>query len=147
METTAPFTLKACLTQPLAQLLRQNKSKHSERTVPLRANCNNDQHYRDEQQPFDTTTRKRTTEEEKARMITHGSNKTTGLYNSHEDHDTASVSQHIKDARSPFYTPERRIRADSAGSEQKYSHKPRLSTSVTLNTEDELSDNTNETQH
>ena len=149
METTAPFTLKACLTQLLAQLLRQNKSKHSERTVPLRANCNNDQHYRDEQQPFDTTTRKRTTEEEKARMITHGSNKTTGLYNinSHDDHDTASVSQHIKDARSPFYTPERRTRADSAGSEQKYSHKPRLSTSVTLNTEDELSDNTNESQH
>ena len=147
METTAPFTLKACLTQLLAQLLRQNKSKHSERTVPLRANCNNDQHYRDEQQPFDTTTRKRTTEEEKTRMITHGSNKTTGLYNSHDDHDTASVSQHIKDARSPFYTPERRTRADSAGSEQKYSHKPRLSTSVTLNTEDELSDNTNESQH
>ena len=99
--------------QLFAQLLRQNKSKHSERTVPLRANCNNDQHYRDEQQPFDTTTRKRTTEEEKARMITHGSNKTTGLYNSHDDHDTASVSQHIKDARSPFYTPERRTRAVS----------------------------------
>ena len=67
-------------------------------------------------------------------MITRGSNKTTGLSNSHNDHDTASLSQHSKDTRSPFYTPERRIRADSAGSEQKYSHKPKLSTSsVTLN--------------
>ena len=53
--------------------------------------------------------------EEEARMITHGSNKTTGLSNSHDDHDTASVSQHSKDTRSPFYTPERRTRADSAG--------------------------------
>ena len=87
------------------------------------------------------------TTDEKTVIDSYGSNKTTGLYNSHDDHDTASVSQHIKDARSPFYTPERRTRADSAGSEQKYSHKPRLSTSVTLNTEDELSDNTNESQH
>ena len=103
-------------------------------SLPLRANCSNDQHYREEQQLFDTTTRKRTTEEEKTRMITHGSNKTTGLSNSHNDHDTASVSQHSKDTRSPFYTPERRTRADSARSEQKYSHKPRLSmSSVTLN--------------
>ena len=39
-------------------------------------------------------------------MITHGSNKTTGLSNSHNDHDTASVSQHSKDTRSPFYTPD-----------------------------------------
>ena len=84
-------------------------------------------------------------------MITRGSNKTTGLSNSHNDQDTASLSQHSKDTRSPFYTPERRIRADSAGSEQKYSHKPRLSTSsVTLNkdhSEDELSDDTNDSQH
>ena len=77
-------------------------------SLPLRANCSNDQHYRDEQQLFDTTTWKRTTEEEKTRMITHGSNKTTGFSNSHNDHDTASVSQHSKDTRSPFYTPERR---------------------------------------
>ena len=120
--------------------------------LPLRANCSDDQHYRDEQQLFDTTTRKRTTEEEKTRMITHGSNKTTGLSNRHNDHDTASVSQHSKDTRSPFYsTPERRTRADSAGSEQKYSHKPRLRTSsVTLNkdhSEDELSDDTNDSQN
>ena len=84
-------------------------------------------------------------------MITHGSNKSTGLSNSHNDHDTASVSQRSKDTRSPFYTPERRTRADSAGSEQKYSHKPRLSTSsVTLNkhhSEDDLSDDTNDSQH
>ena len=86
-------------------------------------------------------------------MITHGSNKTTSLSNSHNDHDTASMStsQHSKDTRSPFYTPERRTRADSAGSEQKYSHKPRLSaTSVTFNidhSEDELSDDTNDSQH
>ena len=84
-------------------------------------------------------------------MITHGSNKTTGLFNSHNDHVTASVSQHSKDSRSPFYTPERRTRADSAGSEQKYSHKPKLSTSsVRLNkdhSEDELSDDTNDSQH
>ena len=117
----------------------------------LRANCINDQHYRDEQQLFDTTIRKRTTEEEKTKMITHGSNKTTGLSNSHNDHDTASVSQHSKDTRSPLYTPEQKTRADSAGSEQKYSHKPRLSTSsVTLNkdhSEDELSDDTNDSQH
>ena len=66
---------------------------------PLRANCSNYQRYIDEQQLFDTTTRKRTTEEEKTRMITHGSNKTTGLSNSHDDHDTASVSQHSKDTR------------------------------------------------
>ena len=119
-------------------------------SLPLRANCSNDQRHRDEQQPLDTTTRKRTTEEEKTRMITHGSNKTTGLSNIHYDHDTASVSQHSKDTRSPFYTHERRTRADSAGSEQKYNHKPRLSTSVTLNTdhsEDESSDDTNESQH
>ena len=120
-------------------------------SLPLRGNYSNDQHYRDEQQPFDTTTRKRTTEEEKTRMITHGSNKTTGLSNSHNDHDTASVSQHSKDTRSPFYTPERRTRADSAGSEQNYSLKPRLSTSsVTLNkdhSEGELSDDTNDSQH
>ena len=117
----------------------------------LRANCINEQHYRDEQQLFDTTIRKRTTEEEKTKMITHGSNKTTGLSNSHNDHDTASVSQHSKDTRSPLYTPEQKTRADSAGSEQKYSHKPRLSTSsVTLNkdhSEDELSDDTNDSQH
>ena len=115
-------------------------------SLPLRANCSNDQHHRDEQQPLNTTTRKRTTEEEKTRMITHGSNKTTGLSNIHNDHDTASVSQHSKDTRSPFYTLERRTRADSAGSEQKYSHKPRLSTSVTLNT-DHSEDDTNESQH
>ena len=120
-------------------------------SLPLRANCSNDQHYRDEQQLFDTTTRKRATEEEKTRMIIHGSNKATGLSNSHKDHDTASVSQHSKDTRSPFYTPERRTRADSAGSEQKYNQKPRLSTpSVTLkkdHSEDELSDDTNDNQH
>ena len=84
-------------------------------------------------------------------MIIHGSNKTTGLCNSHNDHDTASVTQHSKDTRSPFYTPERRTRADSAGSEQKYSHKPRLSaSSVTLNkdhSEGELSEDTNDSQH
>ena len=121
---------------------RENSPNNS---LPLRANCSNDQHHRDEQQPLDTTTRKRTTAEEKTRMITHGSNKTTCLSNIHNDHDTASMRQHSKDTRSPFYTPERRIRADSAGSEQKYSHKPRLSTSVTLNTdhsEDESSDDT-----
>ena len=84
-------------------------------SLPLRANCSNDQYYRDEQQLFDTT-RKRTTEREK-RMITHGSNKATDLSDSHNDHDTASVSQHSKDTRSPFYTPERRTREDSAGSE------------------------------
>ena len=127
---------------------RENISNDS---LPLRTNCSNDQHYKEEQQLFDATTRKRTTEEEKTRMITHGSNKTTGLCNSHNDHDTASVSQHIKDTRSPFYTPERRTRADSAGSEQKYGHKPRLSTSsVTLNkdhSEDQLSDDTNDSQH
>ena len=126
---------------------RENSPNNS---LPLRANCSNDQHPRGEQQPPDATTRKRTTEEEKTRMITHGSNKTTGLSNIHNDPDTASVGQHSKDTRSPFYTPERRTRADSAGSEQKYSHKPRLSTSVTLNTdhsEDESSDDTNESQH
>ena len=124
---------------------RENSPNNS---LPLRANCSNDQHHRDEQQPLDTTTRKRTTEEEKTRMIIHGSNKTTGLSNIHNDHDTASVRQHGKDTRSPFYTPERRTQADSA--EQKYSHKPRLSTSITLNTdhsEDESSDDTNESQH
>ena len=60
------------------------------------------------------------------------------------------MRQHSKDTRWPFYTPERRTRADSAGLEQKYIHKPRLSTSVTLNTdhsEDESSDDTNESQH
>ena len=70
--------------------------------------------------------------------------------NINNDHDTASVRQHSKDTGSPFYTPERRTRAESAGSEQKYSHKLRLSTSVTLNTdhsEDESSDDTNESQH
>ena len=83
-------------------------------------------------------------------MITHGSNKTTGLSNSHDDHDTPTVSQHSKDTRPPFYTSEQRTRADSAGSEQIYNHKPRLSTSVTLNTdhsEDKLSDDTNKIQH
>ena len=43
-----------------------------------------------------------------------------------------------------------RTLADSTGSEQKYSHKPRPSTRVTLNTdqsEDEWSDYTNESQH
>ena len=83
-------------------------------------------------------------------MITHGSNKTTGLSDIHNDHDMASLSQHSKDTRSPFYTPELRTRADSAGSEQKCSHKPRLSTSLTLNTdysEDKSSDDTNESQH
>ena len=126
---------------------RENSPNNS---LPLRENCSNDQHHRNEQQPLDTTTRKRTTEEEKTRMVTHGSNKTTGLSNIHNDHDTASVRQHGKDTRSPFYTPERRTRADSAGSEQKYSHKTRLSTSVTLNTdhsEDESSDDTNESHH
>ena len=126
---------------------RENSPNNS---LPLRANCSNDQHHRDEQQPLDTTTRKRTTEGEKTRMITHGSNKTTGLSNIHNDHDTASVSQHSKDKRLPLYTAERRTRADSAGSEQKYNHKPRLSKSVTLNTdhsEDESSDDTNESQH
>ena len=124
---------------------RQNIRNNS---LPLRANFSNDQHYKDEQQLFDTTTRKITTEEEKARMITHGSNKTTGLSNSHKDHDTASVSQHSKDTRSPFYTPERRTRADSAESEQKYSHKPRLSVSLNKDySEDELSDDTNDSQH
>ena len=128
---------------------RENSPNNSS---PLRANCSNDQHHRDEQQPLDKTTRKRTTEEEKARMIRHGSNKTTGLCNSHDDHDRASVRQHSKDTRSPFYTPERRTRADSAGSEQKYSHKPKLSTSVTLtlntdHSEDKSSDDTNESQH
>ena len=99
-------------------------------SLPLRANCSDDQHCRDEQQLSDTTTRKRTTEEERTRMITRG------LSNIHNDHDMASASQHSKDTRSPFYTPERRTRADSAGSEQKYRHKPRLSTSsVTLNTD------------
>ena len=126
---------------------RENITNNS---LPLRANCSNDQHHRDEQQLFDTTTRKRTTEEEKARMITHGSNKTTGLSNSHNDHDTAFMSKHMKDTRSPFYPPERRTRVDSVGSEQKYSHKLRLSTSsVTLNkdpSEDELSDDTNDSQ-
>ena len=92
---------------------RENSPNNS---LPLRTNCSNDQHYRDEQQPVNTTTRKRTAEEEKARMITHGSNKTTGLSNSHDDHDTTSGSQHCKGKRSPFYTPERRTRADSAGS-------------------------------
>ena len=53
---------------------RENSPNNS---LPLRTNCSNDQHHRDEQQPFDTTTRKRIAEEEKARMITHGSNKTT----------------------------------------------------------------------
>ena len=95
---------------------RENSPNNS---LTLRANCSNDQHHRDEQQPLDATTSKRTTEEEKTRMITHGSNKTTGLSNIHNDHDTASVRQHSKDTRSPFYTPERRTRADSAGSEQK----------------------------
>ena len=120
-------------------------------SLPLRTNCSNDQHYIDEQQLFDTTTRKRTTEEEKTRMLTHGSNKTTGLSNIHNDRDTASVIRHSKDTRSPFYTPERRTRADSTGSEQKYSHKPRISTSsVTLNknhSKDQLSDDTNNSQH
>ena len=114
-------------------------------SLPLRTNCSNDQHYIDEQQLFDTTARKRTTEEEKTRMIKHGSNK-----NSHNGHDTASVIRHSKDTGSPLYTPERRTRADSTGSEQKYNHKPRLSTSVTLNTdhsEDESSDDTNDSQH
>ena len=124
---------------------RENSLNNS---LPLRANCSNDQHHRDEQQLFDTT---RTIEEEKTRIITHGSKKTTGLSNSHNDHDTASVCQHSKNTRSPFYTPERRTRADSAGSEQKYTHKPRLSTSsVTLNkdhSEDELSVVTNDSQH
>ena len=126
---------------------RKNSSNNS---LPLRANCSNDQYHRDEQQPLDTTTKKRTTEDEKARMITHGSNKTTGLSNIHNDHGMASVRQHSKETRSPFHIPEQRTRADSAGSEQKYSHKPRLSTSVTLNTdhsEDESSDNTDESQH
>ena len=68
---------------------RENSPNNS---LPLRANCSNGQHHRDEQHSFDTTTRKRTTEEEKARMITHRSNKTTGPSNSHDDHDTASVS-------------------------------------------------------
>ena len=95
---------------------RENSPSNS---LPLRANCSNDQHHRDEQQPLDKTTRKRTTEEEKTRMITHGSNKTTGLSNIRNDNDTASVRQHRKDTRLPFYTPEQRTRADSAGSEQK----------------------------
>ena len=76
-------------------------------------------------------------------MITHGSNKIIGLWNSHDDHDTASVSQDSKATRSPLCTPERRTQADNAGSEQEYSHKPRLSTSVPLKTdrsEDELCD-------
>ena len=34
-------------------------------SLPLRANFSNDQHYRDEQQLFDATKRKRATEEEK----------------------------------------------------------------------------------
>ena len=76
-------------------------------SLPLRENCSNNQHHRDEQQPLDTT-RKRTTEKEETRMITHGSNKTAGLSNIHNNHDTASVRQHSKDTRSPFYTPERR---------------------------------------
>ena len=84
---------------------RENSPNNS---LPLRANCSNDQHHRDEQQPLDTTTRKRTTDEEKTRMITHGSNKTTGLSNIHSDHDTASVRQHSKDTRSPLYLPEQR---------------------------------------
>ena len=82
--------------------------------------------------------------------MTHRSRKITCLSNSHDDHDTASVSQHSKDTRSPLCTPEGRTRAGSAGSEQKYSHKSRLCTSVTLNkdhSEDELSDDTNESQH
>ena len=136
-----------CLETKQTETQPENSPNNS---LPLKANCSNDQHHRDEQQPLDTTTRKRTTEEEKTRMITHGSNKATGLSNIHTDHDTASVRQHSKDTRSPFYTPERRTRADSAGSEQKYSHKPRLSTSVTLNTdhsEDESSEDTNESQH
>ena len=52
-------------------------------------------------------------------MITHGSGKIAGLSIRHDDHDAASVSQHSNNTRSPFYTPERRTRADSAGSEQK----------------------------
>ena len=90
---------------------KQIETQRENNSLPLRANCSNDQ---DEQQPFDTTTRKRTTGEEKTRMITHRSNKTTGLSCSHHHHGTASVSQHSKDTRAPFYTPERRSRADSA---------------------------------
>ena len=91
---------------------------------------------------------KSTMEEEETRI--NESNKVTDLSNSHDDQAKASMSQHSIDTKSSFYTPEGRTRADSAGSDQKYSHKPRLSSSVTLNTdhsEDELSDDTNESQH
>ena len=151
LHSQSVFDTATCTGLETKQIETQRENSPNN-ALPLRANCtcSNDQHYRDEQQPFDTTTRKRTTEEEKARMIIHGSNKTTALSYSHDDHDTTSVSQHNKDTRSPFYTPERRTPADSAGSEQKYSHKPRLSTSVTLNTDhsvEELSDDTNKSQH
>ena len=39
-------------------------------SLPLRANCSNDQHHRDKQEPFDWTTKKRITREEETRMIT-----------------------------------------------------------------------------
>ena len=149
LHSQSVFDTATCTGRETEQTKTQGENSPNNR-LPLRANCSYNQHLRYQQQPFDTTTRERTTEEEETRMITHGSNKTTGLSNSHNDHDTASVSQHSKDTRSPLYTHEQRTRAESAGSEQRYSHKPRLSTSVTLNTdhpENELNDDTNESQH
>ena len=102
LHSQSVFDTATCIGLATKQIETQ-REKSPNNSSPLRANCSNDQHHRDEQQRLGATTRKRTTEEEKARMITHGSNKTTGLSNSHDDHDTASVSQHSKDTRSPFY--------------------------------------------
>ena len=135
LHSQSVFDTATCTGRETEQTKTQGENSPNN-LLPLRANRSNNQHLRYQQQPFDSTTRERTTEEEETRMITHRSNKTT-----------ASVSQHSKDTRSPLYTHERRTWADSAGSEQRYSHKPRLSTSVTDHPEDELNDDTNESQH
>ena len=92
------FDTPTCTGQETKQTETQRENSPNN-SLPLTTSCINDQHHREEQQPFDSTTRKRTMEEEETRMITHGSNKTTGLFNSHDDHDSATVSHYSKDTR------------------------------------------------
>ena len=58
---------------------RNSARRQSQQFFTTEINCSNDQHNRDNREPFDSISRKRTTEEEETRMITHRSNKITSI--------------------------------------------------------------------
>ena len=67
----APFTFNVfdpatCTGQESEQTETQRENSPNI-SLPLEATCSNDQHHRDKQQPFDSTTRKRTMEEEETK--------------------------------------------------------------------------------